>query len=87
MKKYVCPHCGNDTFEEVTVDVTVTFRIINTENGLEYSEQKSAEGGYVSRIQCESCGHVIEAEDGYPADMLDDLPNYLNVIETENAHE
>ncbi len=73
MKKHHCPACGNETFEEVSVNVTLSFRIKNTGNGLEYDAQTSAEGGWVERIQCESCGHPMKDADGNPITTLEQL--------------
>ena len=73
MRKYFCPKCKNETFEEVSVDVTLSFRLKNTGDGLDYDEMTSAEGGYVSRIQCEECGLSFTADDGYPIDNLEDF--------------
>ena len=80
MRKYFCPKCKNETFEEVSVDVTLSFRIKNAEDGLDYDEQTSADGGHVDRIQCESCGHIILAEDGNPVDVLEELAPALEAL-------
>lgn len=80
MRKYYCPKCKCETFEEVSVDVTTSFRIKNTEDGPEYDEQISADGGHVDRIQCESCGHVILTAEGERIDVLEDLAPALEAI-------
>ena len=73
MRKYFCPKCKNETFEEVIVDAKVAFSLVNTEDGLEYDEMSSVEGGHVSSIQCEKCGHVLTFNNGYPIDNLEDF--------------
>ncbi len=80
MRKYFCPKCKCETFEEVSVEVMTSFRIKNAEDGPEYDEQISADGGHVDRIQCESCGHVILNEEGHPVDVLEDLAPALEAI-------
>jgi|GEM_PF-3539041 len=80
MRKYFCPKCKGETFEEVLADVTVTYRIVNTSDGPEYDEQKSCEGGYVAQIQCESCGHIIRDAKGNPVTTMDDLAPGLEAI-------
>ena len=80
MRKYYCPKCKNETFEEVCVDTTVTYRVRNTESGFEYTGQSSAEGGYVACIQCQKCGYQIPSPDGHPVDMLDELAPALEEL-------
>ncbi len=80
MKKYHCPKCKHEVFEEVSVDVTVSFTVVNTADGLDYGEQSSADGGYVDRFQCASCGHIIEDSDGNPVDTLEDLGPVLEEL-------
>ncbi len=80
VKKYHCPKCKHEAFEEVSVDVTVSFTVINTAEGLEYGKQSSADGGYVDRFQCASCGHIIEDSNGNPIDTLEDLESALDEL-------
>ena len=80
MRKYHCPKCKNETFEEVSVDVTLSFRLKNTGDGLDYDEMTAVDGGYVSRIQCESCGFTFTADDGYPIDNLEDFVGELEEL-------
>ena len=80
MRKYFCPKCKCETFEEVSIDVTLSFRIKNSKDGLEYGVQTSADGGHVDRIQCESCGYVIWTEAETPVDVLDELAPALEAI-------
>ena len=53
--------------------MTLSFRLKNTGDGLDYDEMTSADGGYVSRIQCESCGYSFTTDDGYSIDNLEDF--------------
>lgn len=80
MRKYFCPQCKNETFEEVLADVTVTYRIINTEDGQDYDEQSNCEGGYVERVQCESCGHIIRNAEGNPVTTMEELAPALEEL-------
>ena len=80
MRKYFCPKCKGETFEEVLADVTVTYRIVNTSDGPDYDEQTSCEGGYVARIQCESCGHIVLDAGGKPVTSLEELAPILETV-------
>ena len=80
MRKYFCPKCKGETFEEVSVEATVSFRIKNSEDGPEYDEQTSVDGGHVDRIQCEACGHIIMTPQGTPIDVLEELAPALEAI-------
>ncbi len=73
MKKYHCPKCKNDGFEEVSADVTTSFPVYNSSKGLVYGHHCSGDGGYVDYCQCKSCGHLIRYPNGIPADTLEDL--------------
>ena len=80
MRKYFCPKCKGETFEEVLSDVTVTYRIVNTEDGQDYDEQTSCEGGYVARIQCESCAHIVMDAGGKPVTSLEEVASLLEAM-------
>ena len=80
MRIYHCPKCKNRIFEEVIIDAVITYRIQNTDNGLEYGESTGAEGGYVLQIRCESCGEIIMSPENHPVDSLDELAPALEAL-------
>ena len=80
MRRYHCPKCKNETFEDVSVDKVVIYQITNTENGFEYGESITTEGGYTLHIQCRSCGLRIMSPENHPVDSLDELAPALEAL-------
>ena len=80
MRKYHCPKCKNDSFEEINLDVTVSYQIVNRADGLDYGERNDHESGYVSHFQCESCGEIIMSPENHPVDSLDELAPALEAL-------
>ena len=50
MRRYHCPKCKNDSFEEINLYVTVSYQIVNRADGLDYGERNDHESGYVSHF-------------------------------------
>ena len=80
MRRYHCPKCKNDSFEEINLDVTVSYQIVNRADGLDYAERNDHESGYVSHFQCESCGEIIMTEENHPVTSLDELAPALEAL-------
>lgn len=78
--RYHCPNCKHDVFEEISVNVTTSFTVINTKEGLDYGKQSSTEGGYVDRFQCASWGYVIKDPDGTPISTLEEVAPVLKKL-------
>ena len=80
MRRYHCPKCKNDSFEEINLYVTVSYQIVNLADGLDYGERNDHESGYVSHFQCESCGEIVMTEENHPVTSLDELAPALEAL-------